>query len=246
MFYSYSPIQEDGSLKTFTDGTLKFSHPKEFNDPFDCGISLIPHGDEAFWINEIQAIIERDSPKSPLKTHIAKLVASKFSDKDFIQKNESFFSGYTKPAYQDNVGIFCMTKNKKEILMWSHYADKHRGFCIGFDEHSPLFQNALQVTYDDFPQTTIADNSMNKMRSLFLTKAQSWHYEEEWRLIDVERGAGIHTFDRSDIKEVIFGVKTDPRIRSSVIETINNQNLYPKLYQAELQARSFEIKINPL
>ena len=33
--YKYLPINED-SLKTISEGTIKFSSPSEFNDPFDC------------------------------------------------------------------------------------------------------------------------------------------------------------------------------------------------------------------
>src|SRR6516165_6791682 len=27
----------------------------------------------------------------------------------------------------------CFSKSWNNILMWSHYADKHRGICLGFD-----------------------------------------------------------------------------------------------------------------
>jgi hypothetical protein len=31
--------------------------------------------------------------------------------------------------------IFCLSKNPKNILMWSHYADNHSGVCIGYKVH---------------------------------------------------------------------------------------------------------------
>jgi hypothetical protein len=33
--YKYLPFS-DGSLKILSEGTIKFSKPSEFNDPFDC------------------------------------------------------------------------------------------------------------------------------------------------------------------------------------------------------------------
>lgn len=31
-----APFDEKGSLSIIKDGTMKFTHPKDFNDPFDC------------------------------------------------------------------------------------------------------------------------------------------------------------------------------------------------------------------
>jgi len=33
---------------------------------------------------------------------------------------------------QDN-GLLCFTKSWHNPVLWSHYADKHRGLCLGFD-----------------------------------------------------------------------------------------------------------------
>ena len=31
------------------------------------------------------------------------------------------------------LGMICMTDNWRSPVMWAHYADKHRGLCLGFD-----------------------------------------------------------------------------------------------------------------
>ncbi|NKK82626.1 DUF2971 domain-containing protein [Rhizobium leguminosarum bv. viciae] len=30
-------------------------------------------------------------------------------------------------------GLLCMSTTWQEPLLWSHYADKHKGMCLGFD-----------------------------------------------------------------------------------------------------------------
>ena len=30
-------------------------------------------------------------------------------------------------------GAMCLSKNCTDPLLWAHYADKHRGICLGFD-----------------------------------------------------------------------------------------------------------------
>ena len=31
------------------------------------------------------------------------------------------------------LGVLCLSACDNSILMWSHYADEHKGFCIGFN-----------------------------------------------------------------------------------------------------------------
>ena len=33
----------------------------------------------------------------------------------------------------DTLGIICFSKDWHNPVQWSHYADRHRGFCMGFD-----------------------------------------------------------------------------------------------------------------
>jgi hypothetical protein len=35
---------------------------------------------------------------------------------------------------KSEVGILCLSRNKKNILMWSHYAKNHEGLCFGFED----------------------------------------------------------------------------------------------------------------
>ena len=37
----------------------------------------------------------------------------------------------------------CFSKRNDSILMWSHYADSHKGVCFEFDYESPYFYDVL-------------------------------------------------------------------------------------------------------
>src|ERR1700704_3968385 len=41
--------------------------------------------------------------------------------------------------------IYCLTPIPHSILMWSHYADNHRGVCLEFDTANRLFSLAMKV-----------------------------------------------------------------------------------------------------
>ena len=52
------------------------------------------------------------------------LVGVKLSDPGFQQILTDIFSRF---------GALCLTKSWNNPLLWSHYADKHKGLCLGFD-----------------------------------------------------------------------------------------------------------------
>ena len=43
--------------------------------------------------------------------------------------------------------IYCLTPIPNNILMWSHYADNHKGICLEFDTSIRLFGTAREVDY---------------------------------------------------------------------------------------------------
>jgi hypothetical protein len=81
-------------------------------------------------------------------------------------------------------GVICLSEKWHNPLLWSHYADKHQGICLGFD-----VVGAKDITYRksklpyrlDFtkPSAGLSDEKMDK---ILYTKFQDWQYEEEWRV----------------------------------------------------------------
>ncbi len=118
-------------------------------------------------------------------------------------------------------GIICFSKRWSNPLLWSHYAEKHKGFALGFDipndvlyevkykEDRPLFIR------DDLSQ----DDGRNEpfMVELTKTKFSSWSYEEEFRFgctfsnCILEEGIYYENFSSKLIlKEVIAGCRSMP------------------------------------
>ena len=92
--------------------------------------------------------------------------------------------------------------------MWSHYADKHAGICLGF-RISPLPGDIesrdfilLKVNYID--KIIPLNFFQNKQISLFywlFTKSEVWSYEEEIRAVSRNQ-TGLIPFAKSCLKEV--------------------------------------------
>src|SRR5262249_39812283 len=77
--------------------------------------------------------------------------------------------------------------NCTNILLWSHYADSHRGLCIEFDTSVEHFGVAYKVKYErDYP---VLDLHSGLELAALLYKSDVWQYEEEYRMIShAQRG----------------------------------------------------------
>lgn len=104
--------------------------------------------------------------------------------------------------------IGCLCTSCKNRLMWSHYADSHKGFCVEYDFSMPnkevLDVLPLPVMYSKqrplipweaaFEKTP--ENMEKTWRQLMtglLTKDSEWSYENEWRVF-------VDAMDSADLK----------------------------------------------
>ena len=97
------------------------------------------------------------------------------------------------------VGSLC--NDYKNKLMWSHYAEGHKGFCIEYDFSNGLKELEsgliLPVIYSEervkYPWSVLfVDNKDNEANDLvgayakiltLVSKDEMWNYEKEWRII---------------------------------------------------------------
>lgn len=107
-------------------------------------------------------------------------------------------------------------------LMWSHYADGHKGFCIEYDfeKDTEIYESALllPVVYSrervKFPWSVVyaedkdapairQEAAYAKLHTL-LIKDDIWEYEHEWRLI-VMRKSGIENVKMPPVSCIYVG-----------------------------------------
>ena len=129
------------------------------------------------------------------------------------------------------------SRNIKNILMWSHYTDGHKGFCIKYrlskyfinkpTEHGHLCLK--NIRYTNKPIVARCDSIDND--TAFATKNIRWKYEHESRLIsyDVSTESPFlaHSLDKaSSIKAIYFGYKCGIKEKETIYNIVNGQ--YPK------------------
>jgi hypothetical protein len=112
-----------------------------------------------------------------------------------------------KQEMTNKFGLLCFSRDWHNPLMWSHYADRHRGICLGFDVPE---QNVLAVNYTDRRTKLSKSPSDAEISSLIYSKYQGWAYEKEWRswVRLNDRDGGHYFFQFADgivLKEVYVG-----------------------------------------
>lgn len=228
--YKYLPFTE-GSLKILEDSTLKFTHPDDFNDPFDC----LPFVDK-------EKLAEFMLKEPELNKHFREKYetgANYLKNKQKILKEIERNGNNFLSAALKNVGVLCLSKNPKNILMWSHYAKSHTGFVIEFKINLTININIntfdmnelIRMLYpfpvkysNERPSLDFGDINAS-LQSGLLTKHSGWDYEEEERVIDLVNGPGIHQFNPSLINEVILGMKISPDNKNIVLAKVNEFNI---------------------
>lgn len=136
--------------------------------------------------------------------------------------------------------VLCFSEFNDSILMWSHYADSHRGVCLGFERNSDpdnglgSYDVSLPVVYRD-------DNALQSFRPLELdhkatskiltTKSLSWSYEKEWRMISRPNAPEMDY--PAPLREVIFGVWTTNDDQRRIKNMLGNSVCYFKATKSE-------------
>ncbi len=116
--------------------------------------------------------------------------------KKLTDKIKEFYlrTGMPEPSYEKMCdsfyrlhGVISFTESKSNLLMWSHYADGHKGLVLEFNPQNNFFNDLNRVKYD----SVISDHILNSINiddndtffKLFYIKSDEWIYEKEHRII---------------------------------------------------------------
>lgn len=255
-FRAFDRTQPERVSRIITHHELYFPSPAELNDPFECRPIVRPPALETYadrWRAEhrVRALLIRNgTPRAEAKQR-----AKYASNRVFMQERAQEMS-QTLPGGMQSYRVCSFSATWEPILLWSHYADAHRGICIGFSADNDDFGSALAVEYSaEVPSieflSQVSDESL--MRSLILTKADVWSYEEEFRLITHEPATypqiplieHRYRYQPAQLSEVILGCEIRPEDEANVREWIAEHALPVNLYRAKRSASKFGLELIP-
>lgn len=157
--YKYLPPSR---IDVIRDCMIRFTQYGDFNDPFE----LNPNIDKIAEEGEIRKIVDRDLVQLIEEEYSKNPIISAFISKEsFIQLAEGkkehlknavigmeqqivgLLPGMLQKTANSLLGALSLSEIRDHELMWSHYANEHRGYVIGFNSaHQFLIRKKLLTT----------------------------------------------------------------------------------------------------
>jgi Protein of unknown function (DUF2971) len=238
-----------------------FSKPSNLNDPFECKFELVLSTDKEQIISKLaNSFITSDKTKlnqmalaykssgSKEGIEVAELMftdpikcAEKIYQKGYVENPTALYEGKKKfllKSIQETYSICCFSKENNSTLMFSHYADNHKGVCLEFD-FKETDEWLFKVSYSDkFPiweDMFIQEKVKDVVRSTILTKSTDWKYENEWRFL--EQTDGVKNLSNvCKLSSIIMGCNISYENEQKLKQFCNSQNLEANLYKTILTA----------
>jgi hypothetical protein len=266
--YKYLPIER---LTYLEDEFVRFTPPGELNDPFEC-YPILPTKEEI--ISIINTISQENltaldfSKFSPEESEKIRLNYKEKVNNSInaVLNNEP--ENFQEQFYNRSViginysfGIFSLSRRWNSSLMWAHYTNSHKGFCIGFDKEkissmktgNPLDPTLMlqKVEYSNKRIKVPIERGVKIDPKILLTKSLDWEYEQEERMIALITIAdkiiemkpfNIHLFKipHSFIEEIIVGAKIDEINFNKIKEFCEINNI--RLYKCKISDFEFDMK----
>jgi hypothetical protein len=267
-FRAYSSDPDSTERKwvrqTIFEGKIRFAKVSELNDPFEGRPYLVPkHSDPVAQAKEIYANVLQDAYAEGLRGQAAEEQA-RFET--VAMMNPAVPQEARQRALieviNENFWVYCASATREPILMWSHYADGHRGLALHFDARLPPFDRYLfEVDYGEeypeypFPAAQTDVSTSEAARALLYTKAPGWRYEEEFRSIRViEPGPGrdmgltwdgqIATLSAPALVGVTLGAAMPGDVASELVREITDVRPSLEIWQARVKDREYGLNFH--
>lgn len=240
LLYLYCPINAE-VLSTLGVGQLLFSDPKQFNDPFEFPDVISTE----YTPEELHSYYLRSANIGAMRDRLGIGNAAEYIEKlaenpDLLTNLPLFDPKYLIDELHRKINelrVCCLCKIENDPVMWSHYADCHRGMVVGLNVE--LICNGWvggdDVIYSDEVNKISIGNFIGNpdgpfmaqlLKAQALTKSTWWDYEQEYRLYYL-KGEDAETsfelidskylkFDMAAVSDIYFGVRTTRSARELV------------------------------
>ncbi|REH01839.1 DUF2971 domain-containing protein [Flavobacterium aquicola] len=147
------------------------------------------------------------------------------------------------------LGIYSLSKTYVDELLWAHYANSHKGFCIEYDLDKLLNCDksfglyAFDIEYSkEPPQYSMKD--INNHRTEYIVKKIAghksirWEYEKEYRIIT--DFFGNHSYDFEAVKGIYFGLNMSENQKEILMNTLEGRGI--KFYQIKQIPKTYQFE----
>ena len=279
--YKYRAVTEY-SKENLDNFTVWMESPDNVNDPFDSAHTLNPkssisllvkrHFKEENKYREIEGLVNEQNIKEvndaidPISVILEKTLnlnskessekKNKFIDvfMSAIQKEFERFIKWSNDALRDGCKLCSFSEVNDEMLLWSHYAKDHSGFCIEWDmsefpERHELGNLIYPVLYSEnlFDTTkhlaaVIKGKNPNPLlgSAVGMKKSTKWAYEKEWRLFfPIGPGTKSYNFQVPKPSAVFLGINMKKEEKAEIVAICKKHSIPIK--QMEISINDYSL-----
>lgn len=185
----------------------------------------------------------------------------------FPEARESFENAAT--AAVGNLRVLSLSTQNDNPLLWAHYSDSHKGFCLGFDDsqfdgfynsdlrpkkvsyeaESPKLSLSKELIdtcdFQDKKWTSKLVGQLNRcLYEVACTKPKEWEYEQESRIITIHPMQGkVKSFKPFGLKCVYFGLNMPIAQQNTIMQLLASDEWeHVKFYRMKKVEGSFKLK----
>ena len=133
--YKYYSNANALHLDAVKNNLMWYSSATNFNDVFDCDIFV---DEKAIF----QSIIDTSPEMNAIRKGSRMWLDFKSQSHKATQQLQQMFD-----EMKGQMGISCFSELDNSLLMWSHYANNHKGFCVEYD----LLEISKQLQFTPVP-----------------------------------------------------------------------------------------------
>lgn len=212
LLYKYRAFN-DKSISALKNDYLMSAPPNEFNDLFEGSLLINKERVFANIHKKVYDEIHKENTFFPevnpcnseeLLDAIAKAFGGSIKD---LEEHGAYYSllqsliRWGKLSLSENMdriqymcrnqyNVLCLSERNYSKLMWAHYADNAKGFCVGYDIKGLGMLDStvactMPVLYMDKPVMIVDDlDSLDGSQTMYMLSCKSldWEYEKEWRI----------------------------------------------------------------
>ncbi len=241
--YKFRCLNKDTEAM-LTRGELHFEIPTELNDPIECLPVFCVECSEEEFREAIRQQISVTYPDYSANQIDKATLAESYPPPQ--SKLDSFRSRFQE--HVERAGVFSASERWGSIVMWSHYADRHRGICLELDIRTlPDDLQFHRVVYsNERPHVNLFTDWQESHKITVLTKNDEWCYEAEWRMVlhsppSAPDFPGEADAPKDFIHGVILGARMKPEDRETVLGWVYQMSPRPKLYEASVDEQTYRI-----
>lgn len=251
--FKYRIWNDEYQKRLLTHNEVYLASADQFNDPFDASIPYRFKDEELTPENIYLKLLETGRRESPdLSEEILQQQCYKRQYSGVFESGQYWKEQYDdfKKNLNENFGILSLTSKNNNLLMWSHYAVSHTGFCVGIDKFA-LFktiegQLGPVIYSNQFPKIGIFDKSEEGLNRILTTKSVEWQYEEEFRISKIYSAKKVYNLPNEAILEIILGNKMTEENKQEIIGIANQKFPSAKLFQSQINLEEFKLEMIPI